>query len=111
MEDRDFDVSRPKSAIQDETRIPKIDIFRRNVSYSSVVLKCYSFRNFKGTFSWMVNGSLIKHNDKYSPDNDFLSVRHLTDEDRKNLYTCKEPGSKLESDPFRIKICKLRNMC
>ncbi|KAK3600199.1 hypothetical protein CHS0354_039306 [Potamilus streckersoni] len=87
----------------DETLIPKIGIIRRNVSDSSVVLQCHTFRKSKGKFSWMVNGSIVKHSDRYSPGNDFLSKRNLRAEDQTNLYRCREPGSKLQSDPFWIK--------
>ncbi|KAL3885989.1 hypothetical protein ACJMK2_026017 [Sinanodonta woodiana] len=87
----------------DETLIPQIGVVRHNVSDVSVVLQCNSFRKPKGRFSWMVNGSVVKHDDRYSPDNDLLHVRYVTAEDETNLYTCKEPGSNLYSYPFRIK--------
>ncbi|KAL3885590.1 hypothetical protein ACJMK2_025641, partial [Sinanodonta woodiana] len=87
----------------DETLIPQIRVYSHNVSDSSVVLKCHSFRKHKGRFTWMVNGSQVKHTDRYSPVNDFLSVRYLTAADQNNSYTCKEPGTKFQSDPFWIK--------
>ncbi|KAL3885603.1 hypothetical protein ACJMK2_025653 [Sinanodonta woodiana] len=87
----------------DETLIPRIGVYRHNVSDSSVVLKCHSLRKPKGKYYWMVNGSQVKHTDKYLPDNDLLSIRHLTAEDQNNSYTCTEPGTNFLSNQFWIK--------
>ncbi|KAL3885980.1 hypothetical protein ACJMK2_026011, partial [Sinanodonta woodiana] len=87
----------------DETLIPKIGVYNQNVSDYSIGLNCQSFRNPKGRFVWMVNGSLVKHNERYSPANYLLHVRYVTTEDENNIYTCKEPGTNMQSDPFWIK--------
>ncbi|KAL3887103.1 hypothetical protein ACJMK2_027059, partial [Sinanodonta woodiana] len=87
----------------DNTLIPRIYIDSYTVSDSSLVLRCFTSSSYSGMLHWKLNASFITEFVKYSHNNNYLSIRNLTNDDRYNSFTCWEQESGLESDPYRIK--------
>ncbi|KAK3601229.1 hypothetical protein CHS0354_040412 [Potamilus streckersoni] len=84
------------------TQIPRIAIARYNLSDSSLVLQCVSDKSYPANVSWKLNASLIRNMDEYLHNNDYLSIRNLTNDHQYNSFTCWEQESGLESDTYRL---------
>ncbi|KAK3600202.1 hypothetical protein CHS0354_039309 [Potamilus streckersoni] len=90
----------------DERLIPKIEKVPNYSLDSALVLMCKVSSTSTRKVLWRLNGSVIENRNSYFHKDTYMYISNLTADDKYNIYTCKESGSEVESDPYRIQICK-----